>query len=148
MYVFIPLSPPGSKLGLICRCQVTRLRQSRQHIFQLFPRTQRQRRAAYVCQRYPSQVSSGLSACLELVPPMESCKFLDLIDEIVQPLPVLALEGVQFGQTRLHWYSYLVWCPGRGRSPIVVLINWCLSAYGHALCRCTLILHENRLPSV
>ncbi len=56
----------------------------------------------------PSQVSSSLSARLNLVPRMESCKFLELIDEIVQPLAVLALEGVQFGQARLYRYSQSV----------------------------------------
>ena len=44
----------------------------------------------------------------QLVQRMEGCKFLDLINKIVQPLSVLALEGVQFGQAWLHWYSHLV----------------------------------------
>ncbi len=61
---------------------------------------------------------------------MESCKLLDLINNIVQPLSVLALEGVQFGPAWLHWYSHSEWCPGCGCSSIVVLINWCLSGMG------------------
>ncbi len=38
-----------------------------------------------------------VSTGLYLVPCMESCKLFNLIDEIVQPFPVLTLEGVQFG---------------------------------------------------
>ncbi len=49
----------------------------------------------------PPQVSSGLSARLDLVPLMKGGEFLDLIHEVIQPLPVLALKGIQFGQTGL-----------------------------------------------
>ena len=76
----------------------------------------------------PPQVSSRLSACLDLVPRMKGCEFLDLIHEVVQDLPVLTLKGVQFGQMGLRLYSYPVWCPGRGCSPVVVFVDWRLLA--------------------
>ncbi len=76
----------------------------------------------------PPQVSPRLSTRLYLVPRMKRCEFLDLIPEVIQPLPILTLKGVQFGQTRLHWYSHSVWCPGRGCSPVVIFVDWCISA--------------------
>ncbi len=65
----------------------------------------RQGCTANISQCYPPQVSPGLSACLNLVPRMEGLKFLDLIHEVAQPLPILTLKGVQFGQTGLRFYS-------------------------------------------
>ncbi len=88
----------------------------------------------------PPQMSSSLSARLTLVPRMEGCEFLDLINNVVQPLSVLTLKGVQFGQAGLHWYSHLVWCPGRGCSPFVILINWRFSVQMHWLHRGALVL--------
>ncbi len=74
-----------------------------------------------------------MSAHLDLVPCMKGGEFLDLVHKVVQPLPVLTLKGVQFGQTGLHWYSHSMWCPGRGCSPVVVFVDWRFSAWLHWL---------------
>ncbi len=144
----MPLPPPGRKLCLIRRSQVAQLESSRQQVFQLLPRARRQRCAANIGQRQPPQMSPRLSACLDLVPCMKGCEFFDLIHEFVQPLPVLTLKGVQFGQTGLRLYSCPVWCPRRGCSPVVVFVDWRLSAQVHWPHHDAPILRHVRVSSV